>query len=128
LFLCLTKYTLRHEDVWGVDVQIHIFLTSALIGAEQSASHPCHISPRGNSPRYPLDRRLGGTQSRSRLRAEEKVLTIQDSNSHPSVFQPVASRYTDYTIPVFVSSKEPGKIVIKLASRLITAELFRSVI
>jgi hypothetical protein len=29
---------LRHEDVWGVDVYTHVFLTSALVGDEWSAS------------------------------------------------------------------------------------------
>jgi hypothetical protein len=58
----------------GVDVQIHIFLTSALIGGKWSASRIGRFTPRGNSPRYPLDRRLGGPQSRSGRRGEEKIL------------------------------------------------------
>jgi hypothetical protein len=29
----------------GVDVQIHIFLTSALVGGEWSASRPCRFTP-----------------------------------------------------------------------------------
>jgi hypothetical protein len=29
----------------GVDVQIHIFLTSALVGSEWSASRPCRFTP-----------------------------------------------------------------------------------
>jgi len=29
-----------------VEVQLHGFLTSALEGGEQSASHPCHFTPR----------------------------------------------------------------------------------
>jgi hypothetical protein len=44
---------------------------------------PRPLSPRGKSPRYPLDRMLGGPQSR-------------DSICEPSVVQPIASRYTDY--------------------------------
>jgi hypothetical protein len=32
------------------------------------------LYPRGKSPRYPLDRILGGPQSRSRRRKEEKIL------------------------------------------------------
>jgi hypothetical protein len=42
----------------GMDVLIHIFLTSALAGGERSASRPGRFTP-GKSPRYPLDRRLG---------------------------------------------------------------------
>jgi hypothetical protein len=40
------------------------FLTSALEGGEWSVSHPAAIY-HGESPRYPLYRRLGGPQSRS---------------------------------------------------------------
>jgi hypothetical protein len=29
----------------GVDVQIHVFLTSALVGGEWSASRPCRFTP-----------------------------------------------------------------------------------
>jgi hypothetical protein len=52
-----------------MDVQIHIFLISALFGGEWSASRPGRFTPR-----YPLDRRLGGPQSWSGHRGEEKIL------------------------------------------------------
>jgi hypothetical protein len=48
--------------------------------------------------RYPWDRRLGGPQSRSGQRGEEKIRDYLDSNSDPSVVQPVASHYTDCAI------------------------------
>jgi hypothetical protein len=35
---------------------------------------PAALYPRGNDPRYPLDRRLGGPQSRSGLRGRRKIL------------------------------------------------------
>jgi hypothetical protein len=47
-----------------VDVQIHVFLTSALVGGEWSASLPVHFTLRGKSLRCPLDRSLGGPQNR----------------------------------------------------------------
>jgi hypothetical protein len=52
------------------------FLTSALYGVEWSASRPGCITPLpgGKSPRYPLDRTLGGPQSRSGHCGEEKIL------------------------------------------------------
>jgi hypothetical protein len=34
----------------GVDVQIHIFLTSALVGGEWSASLPVRFTPLGKGP------------------------------------------------------------------------------
>jgi hypothetical protein len=46
-------------------------------------------------PRYPLDRRLGGPHSQS----GENSWPYLDSNTDPSVGQPVASRYTDHAIP-----------------------------
>jgi hypothetical protein len=51
----------------GVDVQIQIFWTSALAGGEWLASGL-------ESPRYPMDRRLGGPQSRSGQYGEVKIL------------------------------------------------------
>jgi hypothetical protein len=59
-----------------------------------------NATPRPNYPReknqYPLYRRLGGPQGRSGL-----VRKISPpSGIDPRVFQPVASCYTDYAIPV----------------------------
>jgi hypothetical protein len=54
-------------------------------------------------PRYPLDRRLGGPQSRSGPREEEKILD-------PT--QPIASRYTDYAIPDTCGIID-GKVILK---------------
>jgi hypothetical protein len=34
----------------GVDVYIHIFLTSALVGVEWSASRPCRFTPGESAP------------------------------------------------------------------------------
>jgi hypothetical protein len=53
----------------GVDVYIHIFLTSAIAGGEWSASRPCRFTPR-----YPLDTRLGGPKNRSDGHGEVKIL------------------------------------------------------
>jgi hypothetical protein len=79
----------------GVDVQIHIFLTSALVGGEWSASLRCRFTP-GKEPPYQFYRRLGGPQSRSGRYGEVKIFyptgTLTPS---PLVVQPVASRYTD---------------------------------
>jgi hypothetical protein len=59
----------------GVGVEIHIFLTSALVGGEWSTSRPGRFIPGEESPGiHPLDRRLGGSQSRSGRRGKEKIL------------------------------------------------------
>jgi hypothetical protein len=54
---------------------------------------PQPLYPKGKSPRYPLDRRLGGSQSRSGGCVEEKNLTPA-GNRNPAV-QPIARRYPD---------------------------------
>jgi hypothetical protein len=59
---------------------------------------PLPLYPWGKSPQCPLDRRLGGSQSRSGRRGEH-FLPYRDSNSDSSIAQPVSSRYTDCTIP-----------------------------
>jgi hypothetical protein len=61
-----------------------LFLTSALDGGEWSASRPCRFIPRGKSPRYPLDRRLGGPQGRSRRCGEIIQLALPGIEPEPS--------------------------------------------
>jgi hypothetical protein len=55
---CLTKH-FTVKTYRGVDVQIHVFLTSAAVGGEWSASRPGRVIPA-----YPLDTSLGGPRSR----------------------------------------------------------------
>jgi hypothetical protein len=49
----------------GVDVEIHIFLTSALVWRCMVSFTPRSLYSQGKSPRYPLDRRLGAHQGQS---------------------------------------------------------------
>jgi hypothetical protein len=82
-----------------VDVKIHIFLTSALDGGEWSASRPGSHIPGERAPGTHwiggwLDPRAGLAMWR-----KENSRTYRYSNSHPSVVQPLASRYADYAIP-----------------------------
>jgi hypothetical protein len=70
---------------------------------------PRPLYPRGKSPRYPLDRRLDGPQSRSGRFGEEKILDPTGTRiPDPSVVQLVASRYTDYAIPAPILGAEGG--------------------
>jgi hypothetical protein len=74
-----------------VDVQIHVFLTSALVGGERSTSRRGRFTPRERA--HGIHWIGGWVDLRAGLENLEK-------NSDPSVLQPVASRYTDYAIPV----------------------------
>jgi hypothetical protein len=61
---------------------------------------PWPLYRRGKRPRYPLDRRLSGPQSRSGRRGEEKILDPTGTRTPtPRSSSPVARRYTDYAIP-----------------------------
>jgi len=40
----------RHEEVWGMEVKLHAFLTSALDGGKWSASRPCRFTPGKSAP------------------------------------------------------------------------------
>jgi hypothetical protein len=60
------------------------------------------LYPQGKNPQSPLDRRLDGPQSRSG-RFGENFWPYRDSNSDPSVLQPLASRYSNYAITANVS-------------------------
>jgi hypothetical protein len=68
--------TTRHGGTWGERHSSYSFLTSALDGGKWSASHTGHALPRGKDPHYPLYRRLGGPQSRSGQRLEEKSFPL----------------------------------------------------
>jgi hypothetical protein len=58
----------------GVYIQIHILLTSVLVGGEWSDSHSGRFSPGERAPQYALNRRLSGPQNRSGRCGEEKIL------------------------------------------------------
>jgi hypothetical protein len=58
---------------YGVDVYIHVLLTSALVIGVVSFTLR-QLYPQRKSPQYPLDRRLGRPQNRFGRREEEKIL------------------------------------------------------
>jgi hypothetical protein len=90
----------RHEDVWGsgcIDPRFLDFVTSWRWVVSVT---PLPLYPGRKSPWYPLDKRLGGLQSRSGRRGEEKILDPTGTRTpDPSIAQPVASRYTYCAIP-----------------------------
>jgi hypothetical protein len=91
------KHGLRHEGVWRSGCIDPHFLGLNTSWRRVANFTPRPLYPWGKSPPYPLDK-LGGPQSWSR-RHGENSWTYWDSNSDPSVVQPVASRSTDYAIP-----------------------------
>jgi hypothetical protein len=70
------------------------FTTSALDEGEWSASRPGRDLPPAKRPRYPLYSRLGGPQSRSGHRLEEK--SSVPAGDRTPIFQSVARHYTDW--------------------------------
>jgi hypothetical protein len=61
---------------WGVDAQIHLFLTSTVTAGEWSASRPGRFTHEERAPRYALDRRLGVPQGRSGRCGNENIFTL----------------------------------------------------
>jgi hypothetical protein len=59
------------------------FFISALIGGGWSASCPRRFTPRGKSPRYTLDRKLGGPQSRSGSCGSRKIFLLSGLELRP---------------------------------------------
>jgi hypothetical protein len=73
------------------------FLTSALDGVSGQHHALAALYPRGKDPRYPLYRRLGGPQSRSGHRLEEKSSAFVGDRT--PVVQSVVRHYTDWATP-----------------------------
>jgi hypothetical protein len=61
--LCLTNYALRHEGVCGSGFIDPHFLDLGTSWRWMVSFTPLPLYPQGKSLRYPLDRRLGGSQS-----------------------------------------------------------------
>jgi hypothetical protein len=92
LSLCLTKHHAM-KAYWESGCIAPRILDLGTIRRWVVSFTPRPLYPQGKSPRYSLDRRLGGPQSRSGRGGEEK-------NSHslpglePSIIQPIAQRCT----------------------------------
>jgi hypothetical protein len=85
LSLCLINQLPRHEDVWRSWGVTPSFLTSTLDGCEWSAVRLGRFTLRRKSPLFPLDRRLGGSQSQSgRCEGEKNLLHLPEVELRPS--------------------------------------------
>jgi hypothetical protein len=87
-----------------VDVYIHVYLTSALVGSEWSASCPGRFTPRGKSPRYPLGRRLYGPQPVWTTWRRPRTPTAWSSSPEP-VAVAIPVRYYIYIYTTVVSDE-----------------------
>jgi hypothetical protein len=82
-----------------VDLYIHIFLTSALAGGQWSASRRCRFTPGESGPCTHWVEGWVNPSAGMDIWRRENSWPYQDSDSDPSVVEPVASCYTDYAIP-----------------------------
>jgi hypothetical protein len=102
----------------GVDVQRHIFLTSALVGGEWSASRPDRFTPGERAPSTHWTGGWVGTEPVWTTWRRENSLPYQGLNSDPLVVQPIASHYTNYAIPAPVEACILYKCVNYLCAKL----------
>jgi hypothetical protein len=79
----------------GVDVQIHVFLTSAQFVVSGQHHTPAALPP-GEEPPVPIGKEAGWAREPvwTTWRGEESY-PYRDSKFDPSAVQPVASRHTD---------------------------------
>jgi hypothetical protein len=80
-FLCLTNQALCNEGVWGRGRIYPHFLDLGTSWRSVVSFTPWPLYPWGKSPLYPLDRRLGGPQSWSGQRGEEKILDSTETRT-----------------------------------------------
>jgi hypothetical protein len=97
---CLTNAALRHEGVWGSGCIEPHFLDLGTSWRRVVSFTTRPLNPMEKSPRYPLDRRLGGPQSRSGQCGEEKIFTLSGLELRPLSRPARTNRYTGYAIPV----------------------------
>jgi hypothetical protein len=63
--LCLINYALHHKGLWGNGCIDPRFLDLGTSRSWVVSLMPCPFTPEEITPRYPLNRKLGGPQSRS---------------------------------------------------------------
>jgi hypothetical protein len=71
----------------GVDVWVHVFLTSALVRDEWSPSRPGRFTPGERAPGYHWIGGWVGPRAGLNDLEERQILPLRDSNSKPSLVQ-----------------------------------------
>jgi hypothetical protein len=96
------------KAIWGVEVYLHSFfdLGTRWRWVVSFTSRP--IYPQEKSACYPLDRRLGGPQSRSGRGAEEKNPQPLPG-LEPPIIHPVDQRYSTELSRFVIESLSVGK-------------------
>jgi hypothetical protein len=85
-----------------MDLQIHVFLTSVLVGGEWSALRPGRFTPQKEPPRTHCIGDWVGPRTGLEDVGRRKSCPYRDSNSDPLAVQHVASRYTDCAIALII--------------------------
>jgi hypothetical protein len=107
LSLCLTKPHAMKTH-WGVEIQLHGFLTSNLEGGEWSASRPGRFIPRERAPGAHWIGGWVGPRAVLDAVVKRKIPSPhRESNPRTPIIQPVAQRYTDWAITDLKSFPEP---------------------
>jgi hypothetical protein len=101
--MCLTKHYAM-KKYGGVGVYIHIFLTSALVGGEWSATRPGRFTPGERAPGTHWIEGWWATEPVWTTWRDEKSCPYWDSNSDPLGVRPVVSCYTNWTNPALTWS------------------------
>jgi hypothetical protein len=98
------------KTYWGVEVQLHAFLTSALDEGEWSVSRPGRFTPRGRAPNTPWigdcvgPRAVLGTVVKRNIPSPRR-----ESKPRTPIVQPVAQRYTDWAITALIRQSATTK-------------------
>jgi hypothetical protein len=96
--LCLTKHHTM-KTYWRSGGIAPLILDLGIRWRCVVSFTPRSLYPQGKSPWYPLDRRLGGPQSRSGDCDEEKIPSSRrESNPRTPLIQPVVQRNTGWAI------------------------------
>jgi hypothetical protein len=87
------------KSYWGVEVQLHAFLTSALDEGEWSASGPGRFNPRERAPGTHWVRIWVGPRAVLDTVMKRKIHSCRrESSPRTPIIQPIAQRYTGRAI------------------------------
>jgi hypothetical protein len=120
--LCLINCSLCCENMWG-EWRYSSILDLGIRWRWGVSFTPRLLYPRGKSALCPLDRRLGGPQSRPGHWTRDK--SRAPAGNWSPIFQPIARRYTDSAIrgPTLESCKVKCKMSLCLTNKALRHEV-----